>query len=127
MRNHATRLFAGVGCCLLTERGSVVDGRTCGSQLHRDLNLPVYKHPATAIETVLDETIGGGEVLEQILIVDVVDLNDVVGVGAEEVVVDGHTQHGQHVGDVGLAQSVTPAQGEDAVGASASPTGEARR
>ena len=49
-----------------------------------------------------------------------------VGVGAEQVVVDGHAQHGQHVSYVSLAQSVTPAQGEDAVGPSASQTRETR-
>jgi glycine/D-amino acid oxidase-like deaminating enzyme len=104
----------------------VVDGRTGRSQLHQDLNLPVYKHRATAIETLLDEAIGGGEVLQQVLVFDVVDLDYMVPVGAEEVVVGGHAQHGQHVRDISLAESVTPAQREDAVGSSASQTREPR-
>jgi hypothetical protein len=86
----------------------------------------VYKHPATTIKALLNETIGGGEVLQQVLVFDVVNLDYMMAVGAEEVVVGGHAQH---VRDVGLAESVTPAQREDAVGSSASwtqPLGLAR-
>lgn len=89
------------------------------SQLHWDLNLPMHKHPATAIEAFLDETIGFGKVLEQVLVFDIVDVDYVVLERLEEVLVGGHAQDGQHVRDVSLLESVTPAQGKDAVESSA--------
>lgn len=96
------------------------------SQLHRDLNLPVYKHAATAIQTLLDELVGGREVLEQVLVFDVIHLDYMMAERAEQVPVKRHAQDGQHVGDVGVPESVTPAQGEDAIDSSAPQTRETR-
>ena len=50
-------------------------------------NSPMHEHSATAIEAVLDEAVGGGQVDQQVLVFDVVDLDDHVGEGAEQVVV----------------------------------------
>ena len=71
------------------------------SQLHQDLNLPVYKHAATAIQTFLDETVGGREVLEQVLVFNVINLDYMMAERAEQVLVERHAQDGEHMGDVG--------------------------
>ena len=59
------------------------------------------QNPSTAIETVLDEGITGGEMLEDILISDIVQLDNEMFVGREEVLVERKTEHGDDVCDVG--------------------------
>lgn len=81
----------------------------------KEFHVPMHKHGATSIEGLLDEAVGGRKVLEQVLVVDVVDLDDHVLEGAEEGVVERHAQDGQDVGDVGLLQGISAAQGEDAL------------
>lgn len=60
-----------------------------GCEATAAVDLPVYKHTAACIEPILDELVAGLEVLEQILIVDVIDLYDLVGVIFEQRAVQG--------------------------------------
>lgn len=69
----------------------------------------MYKHPATAIKPLLNETVGCWEVLQQVFVFDVVDVDYMMLVGAEQILVEWHAQHGQDVGDAGVLESVTPA------------------
>ena len=51
------------------------------------LHLPVDKHAATAVQPVLDELVGRGKVLQQILIFDVVDFYHHVLEGGKKLLV----------------------------------------
>lgn len=83
----------------------------CTSQLHRD-HSPVHKDTATAIEAVLDETIGCREVLQQILIVYIIDLDEHVVERAEQLLVQRHTQDREDMRDVGVPESFLAAERE---------------
>lgn len=66
------------------------------------------------MEPVTDEAVGGGEMLEQIFVVDIVDLDDHVRKGGEQVSVQRGAQDGQDVGNVGLLQGFASPQREHA-------------
>ena len=63
------------------------------------------KDTSAPIKTFLDEGIAGGEVLDDVFIVDVVHLDDVMCEIAEQVVVQGQPQGREDVADIGLLQS----------------------
>jgi hypothetical protein len=69
---------------------------------------------AAAIKSLLDEAIGGREVLEEIFVIDVVDLYNVVLERAEEGRVQWGAQDRNDVGNVCLLESLTPAEREHA-------------
>lgn len=49
----------------------------------------MHQYAASGIKTLLDEGIGGGKMLEQVFIVDVVHLDDEVFVISEQVFIQG--------------------------------------
>jgi hypothetical protein len=75
-------------------------------------NIPVHQDSATRIQTFSDKGIGGVEMLQQIFILDVVDLDDHVLEGSEQVLVKGQAKHGENMGDVCVLQSLLPTQCE---------------
>lgn len=77
----------------------------------------MHEDATAAVKAGLNETVGLREVLQQVLVVDVVDLDDMVLVGAEQRLVERQAQHRQHVGDVCLGERVAAAQGEEAAAA----------
>lgn len=80
----------------------------------------MHKHTTTGVEPILDETIGRGEMLEQILVLDIVHLDDHVDEGPEEIVGERRAQDREYVGDARFLESLSSAHGEDAAAASAS-------
>lgn len=49
---------------------------------------PVHQDATTGVEAVLNETVGHGEVLKQVLVVDIVNLDDMVGERTEQFLVE---------------------------------------
>lgn len=76
-------------------------------------NLPVHEHARARIQPILYEAVARREVLEEIVVVDVVDLDDLVGVAGEEAVVQGQSQNGEDTRDVRVSQGRLPAQSEE--------------
>lgn len=74
----------------------------------RRLQLPVNKNSSTAIEAFLNEGIAGGEVLNNVLILNIVHLNDQVPVGCEEVFIQGQTQRRDDMANCSILQSLIP-------------------
>lgn len=90
------------------------------------VDLPMHEDATADVKAVLDETVGLWEVLEQIFVFDIVDLDDVVRVRAEQVPVERQAKHGDDMGDVRLGESLAAAQGEEAArGSVSSPPGQA--
>lgn len=69
---------------------------------------------AAIIESVLDETVGGWKELQEVFVILVVNVDLQMFVGANEVLIDWPTQDGDNVGDVGLLDGVSAAQGKEA-------------
>lgn len=49
----------------------------------------MHENATIAVKAVLNETVRLREVLQQVFIVDVIDLDDMVGEGGEQVLVEG--------------------------------------
>lgn len=62
-------------------------------QLYWDLYLPVYEDATTAIKPLLDELVSRGKVAQEVFIFDVVHLHNHVFEGAEQTLIQRHTQH----------------------------------
>lgn len=60
----------------------------------------MHEDAAATREGIVDEVGGGGEVLEKVLVVYIVDLDEQVGVVGEQVPVQGHAQDGDDMSDV---------------------------
>ena len=71
------------------------------------------QHTSSSIKSILDKRIGGGKVLQQILVVDVIYLDDKVLMLGEECFIQREPQHGDDMGDVGLFESLLAAERED--------------
>jgi len=76
------------------------------------LNLPVHKHTTASVECLLNEFIGLGKVLEQILVFDIVDLYYEVFERTEQGLVQGQAQGRKYMCDSSLFQCIFTAQGE---------------
>lgn len=57
--------------------------------------LPMYQDAPTAIEALLDKSICGGEVLQQIFILHVIDLDEKMLIWADQVSIYWKTMHGE--------------------------------
>jgi len=66
----------------------------------------VNKNSSTAVKTFLDECITGGEMLNDILILNVVHLNDQMPVRLEKIIVQGETQCRDDVGNSSILESL---------------------
>ena len=86
----------------------------CRLQLDWDDCNSLDQDSAPAVEPLLDEAIGGGEMLEEVFVVDIVDLYNVLLEGAEEGRVQWGAQDRDDVGNVCLLESLTSAKGEHA-------------
>jgi hypothetical protein len=75
----------------------------------------VYQHSPSALQALANEAVGGGEVLEEILVVRVVHTHNHMFVGCKQLPVKGNTEHRQDMSDVGPFQSFLATQREDAV------------
>ncbi|KAH9834697.1 hypothetical protein Tdes44962_MAKER08609 [Teratosphaeria destructans] len=74
----------------------------------------MHEHAAAGLEGVLDEAIAGGEMLEEILVVDIVDLDQLVLEAVEERGIQRRPQDGQHMRDAGRPQRFSAAEREEA-------------
>lgn len=72
------------------------------------------QHASSAIKTVLNEGVGGGKMLQQILVVDVIYLDDQVLIFGKESFIQRETQHREDMGDVCLLESLLAAERKDA-------------
>lgn len=87
----------------------------CGQTLYMMwMDIPMHQDVAMVVQSVLDEAIGGGKVLEEILLVLVVDVNLKMLVWLYELFVNGPAEDGDDVCDVGLCDGLFAAQGEQA-------------
>ena len=59
---------------------------------HCKSRLPVDKHSSTAIETLLDEVVGGGEVLKDILILNIIHFDHKMLVTLEQIPIQRQAQ-----------------------------------
>ena len=74
------------------------------------------QHPPSSVKAPLDEGIAGGKILNDVLVFHIIDLDDVVGEVDEELVIEGQSQDGEHVCDVGFGQGIFAPEGEESVG-----------
>lgn len=65
----------------------------------------MYEHTALTAQTPVDEVVGGWEVLEQILVFQIIDVQDHMRVGGEDILVRRHGHDGEHMCDVGFPKS----------------------
>lgn len=72
------------------------------------------QHASSPIKTVLNEGVGGGKMLQQILVVDVIYLDDKVLIFGKESFIQRETQHREDMGDVCLFESLLAAERKDA-------------
>lgn len=76
----------------------------------------MHKHAPSAVEAILDEFVGRGEVLQQVLRQLVLGLDGEVRVGREEGLVERLLDHRQHVRDVRGFDFAGPVDGVQAEG-----------
>lgn len=72
----------------------------------------MHKHAASTIEAFLDETIGGHEVLEQVLVLDIIDVNDKMLERLEKIPIWRQPQDREDMGDVSVVQLLLASQGK---------------
>ena len=72
----------------------------------------MHEHPASAIKAFLDEAIGGNEILEQVLVLDIIHVDDKVLEGPEKILVQRQPQDREDVGDISVVQLLPSSQGE---------------
>lgn len=63
---------------------------------------PMDQYTSATIKSFLDESIAGGEMLQDVLILDVIYLNEVVLVWRKQTLVNGKADCGHHMRDVGM-------------------------
>ena len=98
-------LFSPVVACCIAQKGRVGKYGLSGS--------PMNQHASSAMEALLDESVAGGEMLNDVLVIHIIDLDDVAVVEIQkEVVIEGQPQDGYYMRDVGLIQSFFAPQGE---------------
>lgn len=85
----------------LLARPSTNDG-----QEENKSDVPMNQYAFSFVEALLDEDIAGGEMLEDVVVSDIVDLDDMVLEVGEEMVIERQPQHGDYMCDVGLGQGV---------------------
>ena len=73
----------------------------------------MHEHSASAVKAFLDEAIGGNEVLEQVLILDIIHVDDKMLEGPEKILVERQPQDREDVGDVSVVQLLRSSQGEE--------------
>ena len=69
-------------------------------------DLPMNQYTSSPIEPLLDESIAGGKMLNDIFIFHVIDFDNVVQVINEEIAIKRQSQHRYYMCDVGLDQGL---------------------
>ena len=78
------------------------------------LNLPVNKNSATTVETLLDKSVCGWQMLQQVFVLNIIHFDNHVLEGGEEMLVYRHAKHRQDMSDIGLLESIALVQGGNA-------------
>jgi hypothetical protein len=86
----------------------------CKLQLSWYFYSPMHEHATAAIKSLLYELVGLGEMCQEVLVVNVVNFDHHVSVRTEQIPVQRQAQHRQDVCDIGLLESIAPAQREHA-------------
>ena len=73
---------------------------------------PVDKHSAACIESILDELVGGLEMLKEIFVINIINFYNFVREASELFLIGLEFQDGEHMGNSGLLQRFFAAQRE---------------
>ena len=74
----------------------------------------MHEDSTASIQPLLDEFVARFEMLNDVLVLDVIQLDHVMLVILKQVLVQRQTQDGEYVRDVGFAERLFPAKGEQA-------------
>lgn len=88
---------------------------------------PVYKHATAGIKSILDEAVGGVEMLKQILVIDIIDFYNFVYEATKLLLVGRELEDGEYMRDASLLQRFFAAQGEETTKKSESRRGDGGR
>ncbi len=68
--------------------------------------LPMNQYTSSAMQPLFDEGVAGGEMLNNVLVFQIINLDDVVLEMGKETVIQRQSQHGYYMGDAGLGQGI---------------------
>ena len=77
-------------------------------------DLPMHEDSTASIKPLLNEFVARCKMLNDVLVLDVIQLDHVMLVILEQILVQRQTQDGEYVRDVGSAERLFPAKGEQA-------------
>lgn len=76
------------------------------STMWKMFDLPMKQYTSSAVKPLLDESIAGGKMFNNILVFQVIELDDEVLEIDEEIIIKRQPQHGYYMCDIGLAQGL---------------------